>query len=131
MNAVRQVKSGPLPVSVACLWPLACRPWTPRVLEAPQTPREGRPGMAGVSVSNPQRGPRVAAVLLAGLGLLLASCVVQAQASPPATRDVRVTISGLHFVPDRFDVRVGETIRFLVSNPTDLPHELFIGTVAE
>ena len=40
-------------------------------------------------------------------------------------------ISGLHFVPDQFDVRVGETIRFVVTNPTDLPHELFIGTMPE
>jgi uncharacterized cupredoxin-like copper-binding protein len=86
--------------------------------------------MAGVSPSTRQRGPRIAAVIV-GLGLLLTSCAVQAQASPPATRDIRVGISGLHFVPDRFDVRVGETIRFLVSNPTNLPHELFIGTMAE
>jgi uncharacterized cupredoxin-like copper-binding protein len=87
--------------------------------------------VASAPVSNSRRGPRVAALLLVGLGLILASCVVQAQASPPATRDVRVTISGLHFVPDRFEARVGETIRFIVSNPTNLPHELFIGTMAE
>jgi uncharacterized cupredoxin-like copper-binding protein len=74
---------------------------------------------------------RVAVGILAGLALMLSSCVVQAVASPPATRDIRVTISGLHFVPDHFDVHLGETIRFVVTNPTDLPHELFIGTMAE
>jgi Uncharacterized copper-binding protein len=70
-------------------------------------------------------------VVLAGLALLLVSCVVQAGPSPPATRDIPVSISGMRFVPDQFEVRVGETIRFVVTNPTDLPHELFIGSMAE
>ena len=74
---------------------------------------------------------RFAAVLVTGLALLLLSCTVQLAAAPPASRDIRVSISGLHFVPDQFDVRVGETIRFVVTNPTDLPHELFIGTMPE
>ena len=78
-----------------------------------------------------EAGPRLPMLVIAGLALLLPGCVVQAVASPPATRDIPVTISGLHFVPDHFEVRVGETIRFIVTNPTDLPHELFIGTMAE
>ena len=76
-------------------------------------------------------GACILVVIMAGLALLLSSCAIQAVASPPATRDIPVTISGMHFVPDHFEVRVGETIRFIVTNPTNLPHELFIGTMAE
>lgn len=75
-------------------------------------------------------GPRLPAVVLS-LALLLVSCGGQASATPPATRDIPVSISGMRFVPDQFEVHVGETIRFVVTNPTDLPHELFIGTMAE
>jgi uncharacterized cupredoxin-like copper-binding protein len=92
--------------------------------------KEGR-DVASLLALSARRRRHASAMLLAGLGLFLASCVVQASASPPATRDIRVNINGLHFVPDHFEVRVGETIRFVVSNPTDQPHELFIGTEAE
>src|SRR5438046_2947791 len=40
---------------------------------------------------------RLAAVLVTGLALLLLSCTVQLAAAPPATRDIQVSISGLHF----------------------------------
>lgn len=73
-------------------------------------------------------GPRLSVVVIAGL--LLSGCV-PAVASPPATRDIPVTISGMRFVPDHYSVRVGETIRFVVTNPTDVGHELFIGEMAE
>jgi uncharacterized cupredoxin-like copper-binding protein len=78
----------------------------------------------------PGAGPRLSVVVIAGLGLLLSGCV-PAVASPPATRDIPVTISGMRFVPDHFEVRVGETIRFVVTNPTKVGHELFIGEMAE
>jgi uncharacterized cupredoxin-like copper-binding protein len=52
-------------------------------------------------------------------------------ASPPADRDIHVSISGMRFGPAHFEVRVGETIRFVVTNPNDVPHELFMGTMAE
>jgi uncharacterized cupredoxin-like copper-binding protein len=69
--------------------------------------------------------------LLATFTILLTSCLVHAAASPPADRDIHVSISGMRFVPDHFEARVGETIRFVVTNPTDVPHELFMGTMAE
>ena len=34
-------------------------------------------------------------------------------------------------MPDHFTVRQGESVRFLISNPDTIGHELFIGTVAE
>lgn len=104
----------------------------------PQTPK-GRVGDVSYVTAMPRQGERVAfkagprlrVVVLAGLALLLVSCGGQAGASPPATRDITVSISGMRFVPDQFEVHVDETIRFVVSNPTDLPHELFIGTMPE
>lgn len=68
-----------------------------------------------------------------GLALVLSGCIWNANlgAAPPATRDVSVSISGMRFVPDHFEVHVGETIRFLVANPTDIPHELYIGSMDE
>lgn len=75
-------------------------------------------------------GPRLWVVVIAGLGLLLSGCL-PAVASPPATRDIPVTISGMRFVPDHYNVRAGETIRFVVTNPTNVGHELFIGEMAE
>lgn len=75
-------------------------------------------------------GPRLSVVIIAGLGVLLSACVPPV-VSPPATRDIAVTISGMRFVPDHVEVRVGETIRFVVTNPTKVGHELFIGEMAE
>ncbi len=68
-----------------------------------------------------------------GLALALSGCVWSPNlaASPPATRDIPVSISGMKFVPDHFEVRAGETIRFQVTNPTDVPHELYIGSMDE
>lgn len=71
-------------------------------------------------------------VLGAGLAVALSGCAWDTiRAKPPATRDIPVSINGMRFVPDHFEVRVGETIRFLVTNPTDLPHELYIGSMDE
>jgi uncharacterized cupredoxin-like copper-binding protein len=94
--------------------------------------------VSGVPIS-PSPGRRIVGrtglsfpvAVLATFSILLTSCLVQAVASPPADRDIHVSISGLRFVPDHFEVRVGETIRFVVTNPTDVPHELFMGTMAE
>jgi uncharacterized cupredoxin-like copper-binding protein len=44
---------------------------------------------------------------------------------------IRMSIEGYHFVPDHIAVHEGETVRFLITNPTDRAHELFIGTPAE
>lgn len=46
-------------------------------------------------------------------------------------RTIEIDIDGYHFVPDHFEVATGETVRFMISNPDDIGHELFIGTAAE
>lgn len=64
--------------------------------------------------------------------LLLTGCGgVAAPADPGEPRTIEIDIDGYHFVPDHFTVRRGESVRFLVSNPDDIGHELFIGTIAE
>jgi uncharacterized cupredoxin-like copper-binding protein len=70
-----------------------------------------------------------------GLGLIVAATVVAgcaASAAPAGTpRTIEITVDGYHFVPDHFQVRRGESIRFVVTNPDTIGHELYIGTVAE
>ena len=39
--------------------------------------------------------------------------------------------SNFGFEPARIEVRRGEWIRFILENPTDLPHEMFIGSADE
>ena len=69
--------------------------------------------------------------LIAGAALLLlAGCAASAPAGS-AAREIEVTIDGYHFVPDHVEVRQGESVRFLVSNPDDIAHELYIGTIQE
>jgi uncharacterized cupredoxin-like copper-binding protein len=93
-------------------------------LEAQAIARQGsRRRAAGRPVSR--------SLLAAGLLLWLTGCQVSIPPAPPATRDVAVTIQGLVFVPDYFKVRVGETIRFKVNNPTDVAHELYIGFMTD
>lgn len=64
--------------------------------------------------------------------VLLAGCGTNA-ATPSAgePRVVEVMIDGYHFVPDHFNVRVGESVRFIVRNPDLIGHELYIGTIEE
>jgi Cu+-exporting ATPase len=50
----------------------------------------------------------------------------------PVDRVVQVsTTDTLRFTPEQLTVRVGETIAFEISNPGVVPHEFFLGTVAE
>lgn len=69
------------------------------------------------------------------LALLLAAALTSAcaiDATPAgAVRTVEVTIDGYHFVPDHLSVHRGESIRFVVTNPDTIAHELYIGTPAE
>jgi len=44
---------------------------------------------------------------------------------------VRLVAANFGYEPARIEVRLGETIRFILENPTDLPHELVIGSAAE
>ncbi len=72
---------------------------------------------------------------LATIGLPLAIFVLLAGCTgntpTPGPRVIEVTIDGYHFVPDHFTVHRGESVRFLVSNPDRIGHELFIGTIEE
>jgi len=64
--------------------------------------------------------------------VLLASCAAGGSAAAPGEpRIIDITIDGYHFVPDHFAVHRGESVRFLVSNPDRIGHELFIGTIEE
>lgn len=46
------------------------------------------------------------------------------------TRTVKVDMKNMRFTPDKLQVREGETIRFVVSNQDQVPHELVIGDMA-
>lgn len=66
----------------------------------------------------------VAAALLA----LLAGCAGTAPGTSAAPRTIEVTMTdALRFDPERITVTAGETIRFVVENPTALEHEFVIG----
>lgn len=67
----------------------------------------------------------------AGLLLLVGCSAGGPAASPIAASNARVItieLMDFRFVPAVVDVRVGESVRFIVVNRSDLPHELFIGT---
>jgi uncharacterized cupredoxin-like copper-binding protein len=68
-----------------------------------------------------------------GIALLTTACAVSgAQNGTDASgRVIRLSIDAYRFVPDHVDVNVGETVRFVVMNPTDMAHEVYIGTPAE
>jgi uncharacterized cupredoxin-like copper-binding protein len=68
-----------------------------------------------------------------GVALLTAACTVSRapSGSDANPRVVNLRVDGYRFIPDAVEVTVGETVRFVVSNPTDMAHEVFIGTPAE
>jgi len=74
-------------------------------------------------------------VIVAGTAVvasLVAGCTVAAQAGTDTNpRLIPMTVDGYHFVPDHVVVSQGETVRFVVTNPTDMAHEVYIGTPAE
>jgi len=68
----------------------------------------------------------------AAIVALLAGCAASGPTPSAAEpRIIDITIDGYHFVPDHFAVHRGESVRFLVSNPDRIGHELFIGTIEE
>ena len=76
----------------------------------------------------------VRAAFALGMSLLLVACSPSAsrRAVPAGTdRVVELSMEGMHFVPDRIEVRAGEMVAFVVTNPNDIAHELFIGTEAD
>lgn len=75
-------------------------------------------------------------VALAGASLLLAACAGGASDSPSGTsselRTIQVAMTDeLRFEPDEFTVRVGETVRFEVTNTGAILHDFFLGDEAE
>ena len=85
-----------------------------------------------------RRGRRFAG---AGLGLLTAGILLGAGCSAVtltasstgsgSVRVVTIELVDFRFVPAEVDVRVGESVKFIVVNHSDLPHELFIGTTED
>jgi uncharacterized cupredoxin-like copper-binding protein len=71
---------------------------------------------------------------LVGVGLLLVACSPSAaRRDVPAGTDrvVELSMEGMHFIPDRIEVKAGELVAFVVTNPNDIAHEVYIGTEAE
>ena len=69
-----------------------------------------------------------------GLGLLLVACSPSAdRRNVPAGTDrvVELSMEGMHFIPDRIEVKAGELVAFVVTNPNDVAHEVYIGTEAD
>jgi len=52
-------------------------------------------------------------------------------ASPAEPRVIRIELLDFRLEPAVIDVRLGESVRLLALNRSDLPHELFIGSAAE
>jgi len=73
------------------------------------------------------------ALLVAGVALLLVACSpsVDRRDIPAGSRAVELTMEGMRFIPNTIEVKVGETITFVVTNPNDIPHEVFIGDEAD
>lgn len=47
------------------------------------------------------------------------------------SRTIEVTMTEMRFTPDRIRVKAGETVRFLVRNSGNLPHEFVLGSSEE
>jgi uncharacterized cupredoxin-like copper-binding protein len=76
----------------------------------------------------------VRGVFALALGLLVVACSPSAdrRSVPPGTdRIVELSMVGMHFIPDRIEVKAGELVAFVVTNPNDIAHELFIGSEAD
>lgn len=78
---------------------------------------------------------RSVAGLLAAVAAIIAACAPAAGQDPTVGQQARVVeftvTADARFTPDRIGVRAGETIRFVVENPTTSDHELFIGSATE
>lgn len=68
------------------------------------------------------------------LGLLTWGAVAPSQSSPGGaqpSRTIEVSMTeALRFDPGRLTVRSGETVRFVITNPTSIDHEFVIGDAA-
>lgn len=63
---------------------------------------------------------------------MLGACGSPPQApASSGLRVIRVVASNFGYQPDRIHITRGEVVRFVLENPTELPHELFIGSEAD
>jgi uncharacterized cupredoxin-like copper-binding protein len=73
--------------------------------------------------------------ILAAVAAIIAACAPAGDQGPTVGQEARVVELSIsadaRFTPDRIAVQAGETIRFVVENPTSSDHELFIGSAAE
>lgn len=68
----------------------------------------------------------------AALAAAVAGCTAApADPAPSGTRIVRLVASNFAFQPEHIEVQRGELVRFVLENPSDLPHEMFIGSADE
>lgn len=63
-------------------------------------------------------------------GHVQATAVGKPGTAGPNTRTVEVKLGDMFFEPERISVRLGETVRFVVSNTGKVLHEFNIGTAA-
>jgi uncharacterized cupredoxin-like copper-binding protein len=81
------------------------------------------------------RRPAAQAALALGMGAVLVACSPQAAERPgipeSADRVLELSMEGMSFIPDRLEVRADETIAFVINNPNDIPHEVFIGDLGD
>lgn len=74
----------------------------------------------------------MAFTLSVALIAVLAGCSGTAPGTSDAPRAIEVTMTdALRFDPERITVTAGETIRFVIENPTELEHEFVIGDERE
>ena len=76
----------------------------------------------------------VCVVVSIAIGATLVGCSPKAsnRAIPSsADRVVELTMEAMYFIPDGLTVNVGETVAFVVTNPTDIAHEVYIGDLSE
>jgi len=70
-------------------------------------------------------------IMAAGLFLLIATTLAACGETPGTVAEPRVievqTLDELRFDPDEVTVEVGETIRFVVTNPGEIAHEFVLG----
>jgi uncharacterized cupredoxin-like copper-binding protein len=82
--------------------------------------------MAAHAIRTKACGPLSVALMVG-----LSACGGAAVADRTEPQVIEISIDGFHFVPDHFTVHRGDSVRFLISNPDRVGHELFIGTIAE
>lgn len=75
--------------------------------------------------------PLFGMLFLAWLPLAQAGTLPAPEKAKPDERIIRITALDIRFDKMRLDARVGETVRFIVTNKGRLPHEFTIGDASE